>query len=617
MRIGQLIAGRYRLEERIGSGGNGVVWRATDEELGRVIAVKRALSGGAERAAERIALLRREARILARVNHPNVVTLFDLVADGGEWWLAMEYVPASSLAGQGTLPPGRVAGIGVQLARALQAVHAAGVLHRDVKPANVFLVDDQHAKLGDFGISRVVEGDMTLTDTGRILGTPGFIAPEVAGGEDPSEASDVFSLGATLFAAVEGTTPCGPPGNPLLLLRRAAQGDIARSRRGGALAPVLSVLLNVDPAKRPTAAQAEQMLQDVAVAPAADGDTDGPRRGSRRRIAVAAGTIVIALAVSGWLLAAVLPGAPPAPARDLARPRPVPAVGDPRTADPCALTDPAALARFGEARQETHFGNFNRCDVIVRADGDSEVDVKVELYGESAPEGVLEKAGALGIVRQPADGSTCGRSVHLPDRHRVQIDARQTGDGEADLCAIAEAATTSAVAVLSRGEIPRRRTPAEPASLINVDACALLGPGALARFPGVDPLRSEAGFAGWWCRWHSTASRSSLLVRFDRNQPLTSADGRPIRLGDRAAFVESEGYGEETCQVQVVHRPTTDSRGEPVAELLLVVVSGPGSAARRCELATDLARPAAAGLPPPPAGSVTGPERGGPSPSAG
>lgn len=225
MHSGQLVVGRYRLEEQVGRGGNGTVWRATDEELGRTVAVKRALPRDD---GQQVRLQRREAKILAKLNHPNVVTLYDMVNDGAEWWLVMEYIPARSLAEHGTLPPDRVARIGAQIARALQAVHAAGVLHRDIKPGNVLLFGDDHAKLGDFGISQVVEGDATLNDTALVVGTPGYLAPEVANGEDPTRASDVFSLGAMLFAAVEGRSPYGVSGNPLVLIRRAAAGDIAR-----------------------------------------------------------------------------------------------------------------------------------------------------------------------------------------------------------------------------------------------------------------------------------------------------------------------------------------------------------------------------------------------------
>src|SRR5262249_7167818 len=159
----------------------------------------------------------------------NVVTLHDLVDHDGDLWLVMEYVPARSLAAIGTLSPDRVARIGVQLAGALEAVHAAGVVHRDVKPSNVLVTEDGPAKLSDFGISRANYGETTLTHSIEIAGTPGYLAPEVAHGSDATPASDVFSLGATLFAAVEGVPPVGTAGNPLVLVRRAANGEIATS----------------------------------------------------------------------------------------------------------------------------------------------------------------------------------------------------------------------------------------------------------------------------------------------------------------------------------------------------------------------------------------------------
>jgi hypothetical protein len=597
-----VIAGRYRLAEQVGAGGNGIVWRATDEELDRVVAVKHALSSHSERSAERISLLRREARTLAKVNHPNVVTVFDVVAEDGEWWLVMEYVPAPNLAERGTLPPDRVARLGVQLASALDAVHAAGIVHRDVKPRNVLVTDDDRAKLGDFGISRIVHGDVTVTDTGLVAGTPGYLAPEVAKGDDPTPASDVFSLGATLFAALEGVSPFGATDNHLALLRRTAEGAVATPSGNTALTPVLSLLMHVNPAKRPTATQARQLLEDVA-----SGELPEPRRRwlTGRRLALASGALVVVLVAAIWLAVDIPSGKARNTAQPEAAPTPAPPpaaaplVGDPHTADPCALTDTAPLTRFGEAVRDADYGNFNRCDITVNSE-DSSVDVKVELDNptpDGNPPGPIQTVGHIGILREPVDGDECDRTLLLADGHRVAITAQQDGDGQADLCALADTATTSAVNALSRGELPRRATlPAN--SLIHSDACALLDANALSRFPGVDALHPETGFADWECRWNSTTSSGSLLVRFDRNQPLTAADGRPVKLAGRDAFVQPDGYGDKTCQVQVVHRQYTGADTQPKLEILLVVLSGSQPPNQLCDLATKLAAPAAANLPP-------------------
>jgi hypothetical protein len=585
VRTGQLINGRYRLKEQIGSGGNGMVWRATDEELDRVVAIKHALSQDSEHGAARIGRLRREAKTLAQVNHPNVVTLFDVVADSGEWWLVMEYAPAPDLAKHGTLSPARVARLGAQLADALAAVHAAGIVHRDVKPGNVLVTDDDRAKLGDFGISRVVHGDVTLTDTALLTGTPGYVAPEVANGEEPTAASDVFSLGATLFSAVEGVSPFGDSDNPLVLLRRAAEGDVSAPRQAGPLAPALSALLRVNPKKRPTAAEARQLLENIAAnAP----DESPPRKRRRVALVTTASVAVLAVLAIGAVLATSIPfGAADDPA----------VVGDPRTADPCALTNPAALARYGETELDIDYGNFNRCDVIVES-GASKVDVEVQLTTAAGkPLGQVEKIGGLDVVREPEKSGECGRILPLPDgRTRVVISAEQDGEGPADLCGMAETAAVSAAEVLSRGEIPRRPVP-EPASLINLDACALLDSDALSRFPGVDAIHPQVGFGNWTCRWNSTTSPASLRLIFERNQPLNAGDGRPTELAGRQAFVAPEGYGDASCEVSIVYRGYAGEQGKPMVELLAVVVNGPQPTDQLCRLATDLAEPAAAKLP--------------------
>src|SRR5688572_11896115 len=204
MNPGSLVADRYRLEEELGQGGMGTVWRATDLELGREVSLKRAIAGSAGQ-------IRREARVGAGVLHPNVVAVFDTVVDGDEQWLVTEYVQAMSLdriieAG-GPLPEARVLAIGAQLVSALVAIHERGIVHRDIKPANVLVTDDDVVKLTDLGIARWTE--VTQTGGAQLTGTLGYVAPEVANGAEATAASDVFSLGATLYAAVEGRSPWG------------------------------------------------------------------------------------------------------------------------------------------------------------------------------------------------------------------------------------------------------------------------------------------------------------------------------------------------------------------------------------------------------------------------
>jgi serine/threonine protein kinase len=188
----------------------GVVWRAVDEQECREVALKRAARGVDADDERTRRQLRREAKNAAKLNCPHIVAFIDEVTEGAERWLVMEYVPSQSLAWlldrTGALSPQHVTHIGAQIASALEAVHARGIVHRDIKPGNILVTANGTAKLTDFGISRSICGDVT-TDSGVVRGTVAFMASEVAAGEALTPASDVFSLGATLFAAVEGTPP--------------------------------------------------------------------------------------------------------------------------------------------------------------------------------------------------------------------------------------------------------------------------------------------------------------------------------------------------------------------------------------------------------------------------
>ncbi|MEU2035314.1 serine/threonine-protein kinase [Nocardia amamiensis] len=270
MTADRLIAGRYRLTDPIGTGAMGVVWRATDVRLQRTVAVKQLLLGpGLSGSAALEAKLRamREGRIAARLHHPNAITVFDVAEEDGQPWLVMEYLDAPSLAaklsGNRTLPPLEVAKIGAQAASALAAAHDAGIMHRDVKPANLLVADDGTVKITDFGISRAV-GDVTVTATGFLAGTPAYLSPEVARGENPEPASDVFALGSTLYAAVQGSPPFGEGDNPLALLHAVARAEIPSPESAGPLAPVLMRLLAPTIDARPTMHEAKEALEAVA-----------------------------------------------------------------------------------------------------------------------------------------------------------------------------------------------------------------------------------------------------------------------------------------------------------------------------------------------------------------
>ncbi|MCX4092749.1 serine/threonine-protein kinase [Nocardia sp. alder85J] len=270
MTADRLISGRYRLGDPIGTGAMGVVWRADDVRLRRTVAVKQLLlNPGLTRlqAMEAKQRAMREGRIAARLHHPNAVTVFDVAEEDGQPWLVMEFVDAPSLAAimrdSGPLDARRVARIGAQVADALAAAHDAGIVHRDVKPANILVTDNGTAKITDFGISRAV-GDVTVTSTGFLAGTPAYLAPEIARGEDSSPSSDVFALGSTLYAAVEGAPPFGEGENPLATLHAVARADVPTPARAGALGPVLMRLLASEPDERPAMREVQQALAAVA-----------------------------------------------------------------------------------------------------------------------------------------------------------------------------------------------------------------------------------------------------------------------------------------------------------------------------------------------------------------
>ena len=286
---GRVIAGRYRLKGPIGRGAMGTVWRAWDEVLDREVAVKELrISDGLppDERAKAYQRTHREARTAARLSHPGLVTVFDVAEEDGRPWIIMELVPARSLdqiiAHDGPLPPERAADAGRQLLAALATAHAAGVLHRDVKPSNVLLADGGRAVLTDFGIA-TFQGDPKLTQTGMVMGSPGFTAPERIQGNPATPASDLWSLGATLYAAVEGHGPFDRAGGAITTMSAIINSDPPSAPSAAGLGTVIDALLRRDPADRPDAATAARMLGAVGPLAGAAGRGNvfmpsGPRR---------------------------------------------------------------------------------------------------------------------------------------------------------------------------------------------------------------------------------------------------------------------------------------------------------------------------------------------------
>ncbi|MGW0520376.1 serine/threonine-protein kinase [Crossiella sp. NPDC003009] len=575
----ELIAGRYRLLAKLGSGGQGEVWRARDVELKRIVAMKRSRVADREQ-------IRREAIQGAALDHPNVISVLTSFTEGEDHWVVTEYLDSRDLAKivreDGRLAPERAARIGEQLAAALTAIHRAGIVHQDVKPANVLVTATGQVKLTDLGIARWAE------ETGDREGasdlTPGYVAPEVANRQIATSASDVFALGATLFAAVEGQSPWGGSG-PQGQLARAGAYDLEPHHQDGPLGKVLDVLLHKDPRRRPSAEAARAMLAEVAngleltirVPPS-------PRRRWPVYPAAAAAVLVVAAAVVFWPRAGSLP-------EDR-----VHLLGDLRSADPCALVDPAALSRFGQTAMAGDYGSFNRCDVLVRPKPDDpadEVVAKVRLLGYAGVNTPTPTATAIGPIARPAlKGDRCERVVHLPDGHRIRVEAEHRQDRPAPLCDMAEALTNGVLLALHQGQVKRRPTEAAANSLLRVDACALLSREDLA--PVVGEAGADPGYGNWNCEW--VRGRREVLIEFDRKPPDTGKrDGKRVELGAGVEGVVAAD--DDGCEADIRHREQVDGAGHPVVELVRLHLRDQPPREPLCAQLTELARAVAARLP--------------------
>ncbi|MET0188607.1 MAG: serine/threonine-protein kinase, partial [Pseudonocardia sediminis] len=634
----RVVADRYRVHERVGSGGMGVVYRATDTRLKREVALKQVLLRGFDDAEAGQARRRtlREAEIAARVHHPRIVSIFDVIDDADGPLLVLEYLPSRSLgavvAELGVLTPGVAARIGAQVAEALAAAHAAAIVHRDVKPGNVLVSPGDpvgSAKLADFGISHI-PGSQTLTSAG--IGTPAYFAPEVARGGDPTPAADVYALGATLAAVTQGAPPFGWSGeNPLELIRRISAEPVPEPTIGGPLGELVSRMTDADPARRPSAADAVEQLWALADrpepvhpavtaagtagggaaapdAPRPDGtdprgDGSGPtpphsepthlpagrsRAWYRRPAVVTGAALLLVLAVAAGT--ALTRGEPETPAA--AGPPTLPAsvgtvlIGDERTADPC-LIDPAALSSFGKPTLIPDYGNLAACSVDLTQRGSDSYDVPVRWRPSASdpPEGEQQRIGDLLVVRRPpSDDVSCERYVLLTDGTQADINVAFTGDQApiAAPCTVADAAVASAVTTLAQRGVPRRPAPQEP--LGSADACTLIRPEDLSFLPPDRRTDTYRGFAGWSCDWSDGRDPElGITLTFDRYAP-PSETGDPVP--GTPAFVRVQD--DDSCNGEIPRRQFLGVDGKPRAEELRVKVEGTGTPEQKCAIAGRL-----------------------------
>jgi hypothetical protein len=620
---GQIVGDRYRLEERLGSGGHGEVWRAADLRLHeRSVALKRTRYEGDDDGAARV---RREAENLARLNHPHIVAVYDVVEDDGEVWVVMEHVAGRPLSEAGPVAVEEAARYGAQLAGGLEAVHAHRILHRDIKPANVLVTGDGFAKLADFGISRPLHNDETVTATGALTGTPGYLAPEVAKGGRFTEASDVWSLGATLYYTLEGTTPFGD-GNAHALLWKTVSAEVRPPTRAGRMAPVLLRMLARKPGDRPHLQQARQELAVLAGDPTAGvgpEQTGAPRRPRWLLATVAAAVVVLVAAISTAVWGALDRGDTPAAGAETgsvagaADPSPESVtgksgiVGDPATADPCALLDVEALGAFGQTRIRTDHGDLNSCDVVVTRDDGALIAVSLTIWHNSErPAEPNRQVGRITVVNDEYElPDECSRELYLPGGdYNISLDVwqetwNQTSQeaGEVDnLCEIADANLDHTTTVLNEGQIPRREQPPAAGSLYAQSACDLLAGEPLERLPGVDAARPVVGFAEWDCQWEAEDGKE-LRVLFQHSDPLSEDSGERFVLSGHEVFDEGDSWSTDSCLVSVVNRVAVsrDGDGDIVAELvrLQLVAGGDEPVDELCALVLDIAEPVAAALP--------------------
>ena len=440
---GHVVAGRYRLISALGNGGMGTVWLAEDDILSRQVAVKE-VSPPADMTEHERGLLRkrtlREAQTAARLSHPNVVTIYDVVEDDGRPWIVMELIRSRSLRelveADGPLTSQQAAGVGLQILTALNAAHALGIVHRDVKPGNVLIDTDGRAILADFGIART-QDSTALTTSGVLVGSPSYIAPELARGERGGPESDLWSLGATLYALVEGR-PAYDRAGALATLMAVVNEDPDPPSRAGALWPVIRGLLDHVPARRLGPAEAERMLREVsesggesktAPLPAAPYKAPGGGKAAAARPGSSLEDAEHTRTLRPWDTVPAEPDSGPLPLTpdalpEAPDPQPIPGEPDPHTLPD--EPDPHALPNGPDGRALPDQPGQADAGALAHAG---------EPIGLGRAGGVSDRAGAAGVTDSPGEAGQQGR-VSVAGSHGV---AEQPGArGRPDAPAAAE-----------------------------------------------------------------------------------------------------------------------------------------------------------------------------------
>jgi hypothetical protein len=458
---GRVIAGRYNLQHPIGRGAMGVVWRARDQILDRDVAVKEVLISsllGEEERRNAYQRTLREARTAARLSHRGLVAVYDVAEEDGRPWIVMELVPSRSLdqvlTVEGRLPPLRVARIGQQLLSALAAAHLAGVLHRDVKPSNVLIATDrtgtgwdERAVLTDFGIAQF-EGDPRLTQTGMVMGSPGFTAPERIRGGDATHASDLWSLGATLYAAVEGRGPYEQRGGAITTMSAIINEDAPIAAHAGRLAQVIAALLRRDPAVRPSAPTTARMfVQVLSVLTASEPASTAGKHPPTVASSLAAAPVVPALSAP-----TAAPAAPPPTAAVLAEaPAPEssaePAAEDPPAAEATPGAEATPAAEAASAAEETS------ADKDTSAGEDDASDAEHEEAAAAQPGSAAKdaEAGTPEVEAGPPEGEAVTPQAGASASDDVEIPADEDA-GETDVAENAAEVAESAAEVVAAVE---------------------------------------------------------------------------------------------------------------------------------------------------------------------